>query len=65
MMIIVFAPCMISDAGLHRPVVEGASPQGPAGPVGADDDARGRSLRADEREFAWRGSIRKETFACA
>jgi hypothetical protein len=35
------------------------------GPVGTDDDARGRSLRADKREFAWRGSIRKETFACA
>ena len=59
------SPCMISDVGLRRPVVEGAGPQRPAGPVGADDDARGRSLRADEREFAWRGSIRKETFACA
>ena len=59
------SPCMISDVGLRRPVVEGAGPQRPAGPVGADDDARGRSLRADEREFPWRGSIRKETFACA
>jgi len=39
--------------------------KGPARPLGADDDARGRSLRADEREFAWRGSIRKETFAYA
>ena len=56
---------MISDVGSRRRVVEGAGPQRPAGSVGADDDARGRSLRADEREFAWRGSFRKETFACA
>jgi hypothetical protein len=54
-----------NNLGSRRRVVEGAGPQRPAGPVGADDDARGRSLRADEREFAWRGSIRKETFACA
>jgi hypothetical protein len=46
-------------------VVVGAGPQRPSGPVGADDDARGHSLRADEREFAWRGSIRKDTFASA
>jgi hypothetical protein len=46
-------------------VVVGAGPQRPTGPVGADDDARGHSLRADEREFAWRGSIRKDTFASA
>jgi hypothetical protein len=59
------SPCMNSNVGLRRPVVEGAGPQRPAGPVGADDDARGRSLRVDEREFAWRGSFRKETFARA
>jgi hypothetical protein len=56
---------MISDVGSCRRVVEGAGPQRPAGSVRADDDARGRSLRADEREFAGRGSIRKETFAGA
>ena len=54
-----------NNLGSRRRVVEGAGPQRPTGPVGADDDARGRSLRADEREFAWRGSIRKDTFACA
>jgi hypothetical protein len=54
-----------SDVGLRRPVVEGAGPQMPAGPVGADDDTRRRCLRADEREFAWRSSIRKKTFARA
>src|SRR5262249_12668519 len=48
-----------------RCVAEEAGPQRPAGPVGADDDARGHSLRADERELAWRGAIRKETFAFA
>ena len=53
------------NAGLRRVVGEGAGPQRPAGPVGSDDDARGRSLRAHEREFAWRDSIRKETFAGA
>jgi hypothetical protein len=46
-------------------VVVGAGPQRPTGPVGADDDARGHRLRAYEREFAWRGSIRKDTFASA
>jgi hypothetical protein len=51
--------------GSRRRFVEGAGPQRSAGPVSADDDARGRSLRVDESEFAWRGSIRKETFACA
>ena len=51
------------DAGLRRRV-EGAGPQRPAGPIGADDDARGRRLRADDREFAWRGRG-KEAFACA
>ena len=49
----------------RRRIVEGAGPQRPAGSVGADDDARGHGLGADEREFARRGSIRKETFACA
>ena len=43
----------------------GARPQRPGGPVGAEDDARGPSLRGDEREFAWRGSIREEAFAFA
>jgi hypothetical protein len=51
--------------GGRRIPVRSLCPQRPAEPVGADNDARGRSLRADEREFAWRGSIRKETFACA
>ena len=46
-------------------VADGTGPQRPVGPIGADDDARGHSLRADEREIAWRGSIRKETFAGA
>ena len=46
-------------------VIVGAGPQRPAGLVGADDDARAHSLRADEREFAWRGSLRKDTFAGA
>jgi hypothetical protein len=46
-------------------VVVGTGSQRPTGPVGADDDARGHSLRADEREFAWRGSVRKDTFASA
>jgi hypothetical protein len=36
------------DVGSRRRVVEGAGPQRPAGPVGADDDARGRSLCADD-----------------
>ena len=54
-----------TDVGSRRCFVEGAGPQRSAGPVSADDDARGRSLRVDEREFAWRGSIRKETFAGA
>jgi predicted ATPase len=35
--------CMTSGAGLRRRAVEGSGPQRPAGPVGADDDARGRS----------------------
>src|SRR5215472_6005912 len=56
---------IISDAGLLHQVGVGASPQGPAGPVRADDDARGHSLRADQREFAWRRSIRKDAFAGA
>ena len=51
---------MISDVGLRRPVVEGAGPQRPPGPVGADDDSRGRSLRADEREFARRAPFEKK-----
>jgi len=54
----------VTDVGSRRRFVEGTGPQRSAGPVSADDDARGRSLRVDEREFAWRGSIRKETFAC-
>ena len=45
--------------------VHGAGAQRAAVLVGADDDARGHGLRADEREFAGRGSIRKEAFACA
>ena len=50
-------PSKVSDVGSPRRVVEGAGPQRPAGPVRADDDARGHSLGADEREFAWRRSI--------
>ncbi len=38
---------MISNAGLRRRVVEGAGPRRTAGPVRADDNARGHSLRAD------------------
>ena len=34
-----------------------AGPQRPVGLVSADDDARGHSLRTDESEFAWRGSV--------
>src|ERR1700689_4461938 len=33
-------------------------PQRSGGRLGADDDARGSSSRAGEREFAWRGSVR-------
>src|SRR5579872_1072069 len=42
-----------------------AGPQRSTGLVGADDDARGRNLRADQREFPWRGSFRKDAFASA
>ena len=52
---------MISDVGSCL-FAHGAGPQRPVWPVGADDDARGDSLRADECEVAWRGSVRKETF---
>ena len=51
--------------GLLPRVGVGAGPQRPAGLVGADDDARAHSLRADEREFAWRGALRKDTLANA
>ena len=46
-------------------VAVATGPQRPAGLVGADDDARGHSLGADQREFAGLGSIRKDTFASA
>jgi hypothetical protein len=53
-----------SFPGLFR-VAVGTGPQRPTGLVGADDDARGHSLGAEEREFAGRGSIRKDPFASA
>src|SRR5258708_29417551 len=56
------SPPMISDVGS---LAHGAGPQGPVRPVAADDDARGHCLRTDEREFAWRGSLREETFPSA
>ncbi len=56
---------MISNVGSLRRVAVCAGPQRAARLVGADDDARGDSLRADEREFTWRSSIRKDTFAGA
>jgi len=40
--------CMTSGAGLRRRAVEGSGPQRPAGPVGADDDARGRGLASNQ-----------------
>ena len=38
----------ISDDNLRRFVVERSGPQRPAGPVGADDDARGRGLASNQ-----------------
>jgi len=51
--------------GLLPRVGVGAGAQRTVRLVGTDDDARAHSLRADEREFAWRSSIREETFAFA
>jgi hypothetical protein len=48
-----------SGPGSRCHVVEGPGPQRSVRPVGADDDAGGRSLRAGKRELAWRGSLRK------
>jgi hypothetical protein len=42
--------------------VDGAGTQRSGRRVGADEDARGHSVRAGQRESAWLGSVRKETF---